>query len=132
MIEMITGLTEFKDFALIRKPEVESYTFRGRDFVYWFNITFTEGRIFLTGDCGDNVFTVRETDVAGLKNWLINLDEGYALSKGIHKPDHFDEDFARRQLNIHLLENSDGEFNCYSKSSTNMNNHNIKQPGKND
>lgn len=102
-------MNEFREFSLLRKPEVESYTFRGKDFVYWFNITFAEGRIFLTGDCGDNVFTVMETDVAGLKNWLLNLDEGYALNKGIHKPDHFDKDFARKQLNIYLIETSDGE-----------------------
>ncbi|MDP2788887.1 MAG: hypothetical protein Q8O46_02435 [bacterium] len=99
---MITGLTEFKDFSLIRKPEVESYTFRGKDFVYWFNITFAEGRIFLTGDCGDNVFTVRETDIAGLKNWLLNLDEGYALGKGIHKHDYFEEDYATNAIKEHL------------------------------
>lgn len=98
-------MDEFKDFKLIRKPEVESYTFVGKDFVYWFNITFAEGRIYLSGDCGSNVFTVGETDIVGLKNWLINLDEGYALSKGIHKPDYFEEGFVRKQLNIHLLEN---------------------------
>lgn len=100
---------EFKDFALQRKPEVESYTFRGKDFVYWFNITLTEGRIYLSGDCGDNVFTVRETDIKGLKNWLLNLDEGYALNKGIVKHDHYDEDFARKQINIYLLTNGGGE-----------------------
>jgi len=104
---MTSESPEFKDFILIRKPDVASYTFRGNNFVYWFNITFAEGRIYLSGDCGDNVFTVRETDVAGLKNWLLNLDEGYALSKGILKRDHYDEDFAKRQVNIHLLINAD-------------------------
>lgn len=70
---MNKDLTEFKDFDLQKKPEVESYTFKGKDFQLWFNITFTEGRIYLSGDAGDNTFIVGGNNEY-LKNWLFNLD----------------------------------------------------------
>lgn len=100
---MNTDLTEFKEFDLQRKPEVESYTFRGKDFQWWFNITITEGRIYLSGDAGDNVFIVRGTNEE-LKKWLLDLDMDYALGKSYQGREYFDGERAEKYIKARLLD----------------------------
>lgn len=100
---MRADLTEFKEFDLQRKPEVESYTFRGKDFQWWFNVTFTEGRIYLSGDAGDNVFIVRGTNEE-LKRWLIDVDLDYMHSKSHQGREYYDNEYAEKYIRDRLLD----------------------------
>lgn len=129
---MEPDLSEFKDFDLIRKAivankatdemlqffcpnsakllemnlPIESYTFRGKDSIYWFNITFVEGRIIITGDSGDNVFIVGGSNTE-LKNWLINLDIDYALGKSKQGREYYDREYAENCIKDRLREAHD-------------------------
>ncbi|MFA4870993.1 MAG: hypothetical protein WC623_22530 [Pedobacter sp.] len=97
------NLEQFKDFVLREKPDVEAYTFRGKDFQFGFTMVLTAGRIFISGDAGDNVFTVGGSNQE-LKNWLINVDIDYALSKSHQKREYFDKDYAEKYIREMLLE----------------------------
>lgn len=122
---MEPDLSEFKDFTLVRATSnesyinkctnilkldmekllpIESYTFRGKDSIYWFNITFVEGRIIITGDSGDNVFVVGGTNNK-LKNWLIDLDMNYASGKSKQGRDNYDRERAEKIIKDLLIEN---------------------------
>jgi hypothetical protein len=84
---------------------IESYTFRNpTSGTYWFNITFVEGRIIITGDCGDNVFVVGGTNEE-LKNWLINLDMNYALGKSKQGREYYDSQRAVEIIKDILITN---------------------------
>lgn len=103
MKEDFKNLEQLKDFYLKEKPEVEAYTFRGKGVEWGFTIIFSAGRIYIGGDAGDNVFTIRGTNQE-LKDWLIGVDLGYALSKSHQGKEYFDKDFAEEYLREELQE----------------------------
>ncbi|MDD3813266.1 MAG: hypothetical protein PHZ02_01360 [Desulfocapsaceae bacterium] len=108
---VLAGSPAMKSYVTAIDPAtilpIESYTFRDpKSSVYWFNITFVEGRIIITGDCGDNVFVVGGTN-EDLKNWLIDLDMDYALGKSKQGREYYDREYAERYIKERLTD--DGE-----------------------
>ena len=96
-------LSQLRDAPIELILPIESYTFRGNGSVYWFNITFVEGRIIITGDAGDNVFIVGVSN-EDLKNWLINLDMDYALGKSRQGRKYYDKDRVEKYIKDKLLD----------------------------
>lgn len=101
MKEEYKNLEQLKDFYLKEKPGVDAYTFRGKDFQWGFTIIFSTGRIFLSGDAGDNVFTIGGT-IHELKEWLIDVDIDYALSKSHQGKEYFDKEYAENYFRERL------------------------------
>jgi len=97
MKEDFKNLDQFKDFKLIKQPEVEAYTFRGSGFEWAFTIVFSAGRIFIAGDAGENVFVIGGTNKE-LKDWLIDVDITYALSKSHQGQEYFDKEYAEQKI----------------------------------
>ena len=97
MKEDFKNLDQFKDFKLVKQPESEAYTFSGKGFEWGFTIIFSTGRIFLAGDAGENVFVIGGTNKE-LKDWLVDVDITYALSKSHQGQDYFDKESAEQKI----------------------------------
>ncbi len=98
MKEDFKDLTQFKDFELKKQPPSEAYTFSGNGFEWGFTIVFSAGRIFLAGDAGENVFVIGGGTNKELKDWLINVNITYALSKSHQGQDYFDKEYAEQNI----------------------------------